>query len=243
MTAVTTSSGTTVQWDGSSIEAPEETVDIKVPADPPPDEDPFPVYTSSHPDDGVDTNPSGGGGGSGPPAPAPDPAPVEVATKPPEPEKSNAVDPKDLKKFLADHGYPKSFIDKVTVNPKLGDYGKTGKDPTSGKLVTQIGPDALKSPEILKSTLDHELKHVEQARNGNYHKDSLAAETVNDVEAYRTEIANAKANGVPDEHLNQLNKQLNLELEYLRRTDPAYYEQVMHNDYTLRDSDKQKISE
>jgi hypothetical protein len=33
------------------------------------------------------------------------------------------------------------------------------------------------------------------------------------------------------------------ELEYLRRIDPAYYDQVMHNDYTLRDSDKQTISE
>jgi hypothetical protein len=240
MAAVTTNAGTTVQWDGSSIEAPPETITIT--QGPEPDDDPLPVYTSSHPDDGVDNPPAGGGGGGGP-VTTPGPPPVEVATKPREPERNTSVDAKDVKKFLEDHGYPKSFIDRVTVNPKLGDYGKTGKDPTTGKLVTQIGPEALKSPEILKSTLDHELTHVEQARSGNYAKGSLAAETVNDVEAYRTELANAQSNGLDSDHIKHLQEQLNIEIEYLRRTDPAYYQQVMHGDYTLRDGDKQKISD
>jgi hypothetical protein len=47
MTAVTTNTGTTVQWDGSSIEAPMETVEIV--SDPPPEDDPFPVLASSSP--------------------------------------------------------------------------------------------------------------------------------------------------------------------------------------------------
>ena len=85
---------------------------------------------------------------------------------------------------------------------------------------------------------------MQQARDGNYtNKSNPAAESVNDIEAYRTELSRAQANGVPQDHINEIKKELQIELEFLRRTDPAYYEQVQRGDYTLRPEDKQKIPE
>ena len=149
-TSVTTSTGTTVQWDGSSIEAPTEEIVIIETAPPEPEpefSDPFPEYSSSHPDDGVDSPPVGRGRRSTPTTTPPPPIEVEpptveeVATKPPD----TTVDPKDLKDFMKKQGYDQKFIDKVTHNPKLNDYGQTGKD-ANGKLKTELGNDAFKSP-------------------------------------------------------------------------------------------------
>jgi hypothetical protein len=240
---VTTPSGTTANWDGSNLDVQNvDEVNITQTPEPEPTEGPEFIWT--HPDDGVVSGPTaaGGGGSPQPATPVQETAPTQepeaVATKP----KSEPVDQKKLDEILKD--YPKEFRDRVKFDPKQGDYGKTGID-KDGKLVTVLGPNALKSPEILKSTLDHEMKHVEQARNGNYKAsdDKVAAEAVNDIEAYRTELANAQKNGVPKEHIDEINKELQLNIELLKRIDADYYNRVQHGDYTLRPEDRTKISQ
>ena len=86
---LTTNTGSSVQWDGSTIEAPTEEIVIVETAPPEPEfPDPFPEYSSSHPDDGVDTAPTSYGGGSNPDSvPVPEQtAPPEIPTEAPEPE-------------------------------------------------------------------------------------------------------------------------------------------------------------
>jgi hypothetical protein len=245
-TTVTSSSGTTVTWDGSSLDV-QGVDEVNIVQEPEPEPvTEGPEFSWIHPDDGMVPVQTAGGGGSPAPTPqvqesTPTTQPDEVATKP----QSEPVDQKKLAEILKD--YPKDIRDHVRFNPKMTDaYGKTGVD-ANGKLVIELGPAALKSPEILRSTLDHEAKHLQQARDGNYvNRDSpnaLAAEAVNDLEAYRTELANAQRNGVPQEHIDQINEEIRINEEFLRRTAPEYYDRVKHGDFTLRPEDRKKISD
>jgi hypothetical protein len=155
-----------------------------------------------------------------PPAPSEDPDPLappepetEGVDKPAGPAKEHEpVDPMRLSELLK--GRPKDFRDRVSFDPKLGDNGATLPN---GKA--KLGPSAFTSEAQLKSTLDHEQKHVEQLTSGRFPKDKdhLGAVAVSQIEAYRTE------------------------LEYLRRYDPQYYKQVQNGNYELRPEDAAPI--
>ena len=181
-----------------------------------------------------------------PPAPPPSEEPGTLSPPPPETEgvdkpanptsKDKPVDPKRLEEFLKNR--PKDFRDRVSYDPKLQDNGATLPN---GKV--KLGPSAFTSEAQLKSTLDHEQKHVDQLYGGRFpkSKDHVSAVAVSQIEAYRTELANGDKNGLSDSERKQIEKDMSVELEYLRRYDPQYYRQVQNGNYELRPEDAAPI--
>jgi RHS repeat-associated protein len=141
------------------------------------------------------------------------------------------VDPKELGKYLA--GRPADFRSRVSYDPKLKDYGVTSP---AGRV--RLGPAAFSSPAQLRSTLDHEATHFGDLRGGNFARSgALAAQSVGEVHAYRSELANARSNGLTPSEVRGINRELQRELFYLQQVDPQYYQRTQRGDYRLREED------
>ena len=105
-----------------------------------------------------------------------------------------------------------------------------------------LGPLAVTTPEMIRSTLLHENVHVKQARANNWGKQHKIGHTVNEAEAYKKEYELKGVSGISEKEANRIAAQYWKRLDDLSKMGQAgdyYLRQILiYESFELRPEDK-----
>ncbi|HEY1016360.1 MAG TPA: WXG100 family type VII secretion target [Herpetosiphonaceae bacterium] len=119
-------------------------------------------------------------------------------------------------------------IDTSAAKSIVYNAGTAGEGATSKDTSIKLGNDAFASPGWLASTIEHELRHAEQAKDRWYTGPEGTA--INEVEAYDLEIQNAAKNGLTEAQVNDLKSRRK---SYYDQLSADNQKRVDGGDYTL----------
>ncbi len=109
------------------------------------------------------------------------------------------------------------------------DSSTSGEGATSPDGSVSIGDDAFSSPGWLASSIGHEAIHADQAKEGRWYTDDEGT-ALNEVEAYDWELRNAKANGLSDAEVKEIESRRQ---SWYDQLSPDVQKRVDKGDYTM----------